>query len=188
MSKFLSRTLLRLWGWKVEGSAPAISNYVLIMAPHTSQWDALPLLSAASVLDIPINWMVAKDAVRGPLNPLVRRLGAIVVDRSRSESLVDTMIEEFATRESLALAIAPMGVTRYSDHWRSGFYQIATQANVPFVFAYLDWGTKRLGIGPTYMPTGDVSADMDVIRAFYNDKQGKIPKNKSKIYLKLENE
>ena len=186
MSKFLSRILLKTWGWEVEGSKPALDRYILIMAPHTSRYDAIPLLTAGRVLDIPINWMVARDAVRGPLGPLVRQLGAITVDRSRSESLVNTMVAEFAKRESLVLAIAPMGVTRYSEHWRSGFYHIATQANVPFVFSYLDWGKKRLGIGPSYMPTGDVSADMDVIRAFYGDKTGKFPENKSKIYLKME--
>ncbi|MGB1251473.1 MAG: 1-acyl-sn-glycerol-3-phosphate acyltransferase [Candidatus Promineifilaceae bacterium] len=186
MLYYFSRIVLRILGWKVEGETPTISKYVLIMAPHTSRLDGILLLLSGYALRMPINWIVAQDAVQGILHPVVKRLGAVPIDRTQNRNVVSAMVDEFKVRDALALAIAPMGMTRYSDHWRSGFYRIATQADVPLIFSYLDWGTKRLGVSQPYKLTGDISADMDVIREFYGDMTGKFPKNLSRIRLKLE--
>lgn len=188
MLSFLSRMILRLLGWKVEGQAPEPSHYVLLMAPHTSRWDGLLLILSGGALKMPINWIVARDALNPILLPIVKRIGGVPISRTKSQNVVQTMVNEFATRDSLAMAIAPMGMTRYSERWRSGFYRIAMQADVPVVFSYLDWGAKRLGVSDPYKLTGDPSTDMDVIRAFYDGMAGKFPKNMSKIYLTMEDE
>lgn len=185
---WLSRIILRLFGWTITGEDPDVPKCVVTAAPHTSQWDGLILLLAARALNANMNWMVAKDAIRGIQGPVIRRSGAIPVDREKSENLVDAMVAEFAKRDQLKLVIAPMGVTRYSDHWRSGFYRMALEADVPLVFGYLDWGRKRAGVGPIYYPTGDPKTDMDVIREFYDGMQGKFPALQSDIRLRMEDD
>jgi 1-acyl-sn-glycerol-3-phosphate acyltransferase len=110
------------------------------------------------------------------------------VNRSRSTNMVDQMIEQFRTRESLVLAIPPEGTRSRAEHWRSGFYRIAVGAKVPVVPGYLDFARKRAGLGPPIDMTGDVRIDMDRIRAFYAEKnpQGRIPSKVGPIRLREE--
>ena len=158
---------LRLAGWTFETDLPSPKKYVVLAVPHTSNWDGLILLAAAQAVGLEMSWMIKGEWVRGPLGILLRRLGAVAIDRGHAANVVPQMIEELRTRDHLALVIPPEGTRSRADYWKSGFYRIALGAHVPVVPGYLDYARKRVGLGPPIDLTGDVHADMDRIRAYY---------------------
>jgi len=166
----LSARAAGLAGWEFEGGQPAVRRYVCLAVPHTSNWDALLLLLLARGIGLPMAWMIKDSWIRGPLGPALLSLGAVAVDRSRKNDLVQQMIEEFGKRDELVLGIPPEGTRKRAEHWKSGFYAIARGAGVPVVPGYLDYATKRAGLGPPIELTGDVRADMDRVRAFYRER------------------
>jgi 1-acyl-sn-glycerol-3-phosphate acyltransferase len=171
----LAHLVLASRGWRPEGQRPAARKFVLIAAPHTSNWDLLYFLALAAVFHVPVRWLGKHTLFRGPAGPLMRALGGIPVRRERSERLVEAMARVFDAHESLALTVPAEGTRSYATHWRSGFYHIARAARVPIVMGYLDYARRRGGFGPELLPTGDVARDMDRVRAFYADKVGKYP-------------
>lgn len=175
MRKSAARAFLAATGWKPEGERPGVRRYVLIAAPHTSNWDLAYLLALAEDFDVRVSWLGKSQIFRPPLGWLMRRAGGIPVRRDRRTNLVAQAAETFARASDLALVVPAEGTRGYTEHWKSGFYHIARRARVPIVFGYLDYARRRGGFGPAFEPTGDVKRDMDRIRAFYADKVGKYP-------------
>lgn len=163
----IATRLLEASGWKLEGTVPKVDRCVALGVPHTSNWDGVLMLALAASAGIDMAFMIKDDWLRGPMGPLMRRLGAIGIDRSRANNVVQAMIDELRSREKLWLVIPPEGTRKRASHWKSGFYHIALGADVPVVPGYLDYRRKRMGLGEPIHLTGDVSADMDRIRAFY---------------------
>jgi len=180
VSPALARKSLDLFGWRFETEKLPEKKYVLLAWPHSTNWDGLLLVTLARSVDLRLEWMVKDDWVKGPMRPLMNRIGAVPINRARSSNMVDQMIAEFARREEFVLAIPPEGTRKRADHWRSGFYRIALGANVPVAPGYLDFSRKRAGIGPAIPMTGDVRVDMDRIRAFYA-KQAAVAHDPSKV-------
>jgi 1-acyl-sn-glycerol-3-phosphate acyltransferase len=118
----------------------------------------------------------------------MRSLGGIPVRRDRRENLVSTLAGLFEGRDQLGLVVPAEGTRSYVDHWKSGFYHIARQAGVPIVMSYLDYARRRGGFGPAFAPSGDIKADMDIVRAFYADKKGLYPELFGTIRLLEESE
>jgi 1-acyl-sn-glycerol-3-phosphate acyltransferase len=175
MRRAISRRLLELTGWEPEGALPRAPKWVLIAAPHTSNWDLVYLLALADAFDARISFMMKHSMFRGPLGPIFRSAGGIAIRRDRRNDLVKQMVEEFARRDRFALVVPAEATRARVEYWKSGFYHIAREAGVPIVMGYLDFARRRGGFGPAFHPTGDVRADMDRIRAFYADKTGKHP-------------
>jgi 1-acyl-sn-glycerol-3-phosphate acyltransferase len=186
MKRFLASVFLRLAGWKPEGQRPAALRYVLIAAPHTSNWDLAYLLALSAVLDVKVSFMAKHTLFRGPMGWAMRRLGGIPVRRDQRADLVDRMAQVLNESEKLCLTVPAEGTRRYVPHWKSGFYHIARKAGVPIVMGYLDYARKRGGFGPELIPTGDVREDMDEVRSFYADKVGKHPAHFGAVRLKEE--
>jgi 1-acyl-sn-glycerol-3-phosphate acyltransferase len=186
MSRLLARVFLRLTGWKPEGSRPAARRCVLIAAPHTSNWDLAYLLALASVFGVKISFMAKHTLFRGPMGWAMRRVGGIPVRRHRSENLVEQMAGALASADSLCLVVPAEGTRAYAPHWKSGFYHIARAARVPIVLGYLDYARRRGGFGPELVPTGELSQDMDEIRAFYANKVARYPDQFGPVRLKEE--
>jgi 1-acyl-sn-glycerol-3-phosphate acyltransferase len=161
---------LHLAGWRVDDPVPREKKYVALAYPHTSNWDGALLLALTRSVGMHISWMIKNDWVRGPMGVALRRTGAIAVNRKGAHNLVDKMVEEFKSRDELALFIPPEGTRRRAERWKSGFYHIARGANVPVIPAYLDYRQKRGGFGPAIHLTGNVRDDMDKIRAYYKDR------------------
>ncbi|MBI3241173.1 MAG: lysophospholipid acyltransferase family protein [Chloroflexi bacterium] len=176
----LGQFLLRLIGWKVDAQLPADSKVVLIVAPHTSNWD-LPIgLICAFAIGLMRNWhigyMVKDSATRWPvIGQVIRWFGAIPINRSAAQNVVDQMVAAFKQYDRLLLGITPEGTRKKVAYWKSGFYQIALKAQVPIALAYLDYGRKVGGVGPTIVPTGNMEADLEIIRQFYAGIAGKFP-------------
>jgi 1-acyl-sn-glycerol-3-phosphate acyltransferase len=184
--KLIARGFLWLTGWKPEGARPVERRYVLIAAPHTSNWDLAYLLALAEVFDIKVSWMGKHALFRPPLGWLMRSVGGIPVVREKRGNLVAAVAKTFSELADLALVVPAEGTRGYVPHWKSGFYHIAQTAKVPIVLGYLDYPRKRGGFGPALYPTGDLRADMDEIREFYADKVGKYPDQFGAVRLKEE--
>jgi len=187
MSNFsakISESILKLLGWKIVGSVPDISKYVLIAAPHTSNFDFFYMFLVSKFFGVRIQAMTKASLFRGPLGPLARAVGGVPVNRGGRQNLVAQMVQAFNERDSLILAVPPAGTRKWTPYWKSGFYHIALGAQVPIVCGFVDYGRKRVGVGPTIAPTGDAEADLDIIRNFYADISGKYHDHKSVIAFK----
>ena len=170
-----SRLILNLAGWRTEGQLPQIPKFVLVGAPHTSNWDLPFTLLMAFAFKARIRWMGKAAMFRRPFKGLFRWLGGIPVKRFQSNNLVEQSIQQFQRNKQLILAIAPAGTRQRVIRWRSGFYHIACGANVPIVLGFLDYRRKVGGFGPLINPTGNITADMEIILAFYDGVTGKNP-------------
>jgi 1-acyl-sn-glycerol-3-phosphate acyltransferase len=186
LRKLIARAFLWLTGWRPEGARPVAPRYVLIAAPHTSNWDLAYLLALAEVFDVRVSWMGKHSLFRPPLGFVMRRVGGIPVVRHKRGNLVAAVAKLFTEHAELALVVPAEGTRAYVPHWKSGFYHIARSAQVPIVLGYLDYARKRGGFGPALLPTGDLRKDMDEIRDFYADKTGKYPDQFGAIRLKEE--
>jgi 1-acyl-sn-glycerol-3-phosphate acyltransferase len=171
----LSTGFLRLTGWTVEGDLPPSAvKSVFIAAPHTSNWDLPYTLMVAFALRLNPYWMGKASIFRFPFGGLMRWLGGIAVDRSKSNNLVAASAQAIQDADGpLQLIVPPEGTRSRTRYWKTGFYYIATTARVPIILAYMDYATKRSGLGPVFVPTGDIDADMVRIKAFYQPFQGK---------------
>jgi 1-acyl-sn-glycerol-3-phosphate acyltransferase len=171
----LSVAFLRLTGWTIEGALPSnAAKSVFIAAPHTSNWDLPYTLMVAFALRLNPYWMGKADIFRFPFGGLMRWLGGIAVDRSRSNNLVAASAQAITDADGpLQLIVPPEGTRSKTRYWKTGFYYIATTAQVPIILAYMDYATKRSGLGPVFEPSGDIEADMARIKAFYLPFKGK---------------
>jgi hypothetical protein len=159
---------------------------VVIASPHTSNWDFPLTLALAEVCGVRIRWLGKRQLFRGPMGPIMRALGGISVERSSPQGLVGDLAEELRRRDDLMIVVPAEGTRSANDHWKSGFYRIAQQAGVPIVCAFVDRATRTGGFGPVIEPTGDVRADMDLVRAFYAGKVGLRPGNETPPVLRDE--
>lgn len=166
---------LKAGGWQLEGDWPGDDKAVLLCAPHTSNWDGIWMLAAASAWRVRLRYMGKKSLTEGPFGWLVRWSGCIPVDRSKSNDLVGQMKTAFAAETSLILAIPPEGTRGRVEKWKSGFYHIAVGAGVPIVFAVLDYGRRTVRISGAVWPSGDYAADFELIRPHYAAATGKVP-------------
>ena len=170
-----SAAFLRLNGWRVEGCLPeGARKCVLIAAPHTSNWDLPYTLMVAWVLRLNIYWMGKDSLFRFPFGPLMRWLGGISIDRSQRNNVVAASAAALQAADGpVQLVVPPEGTRGRTRHWKTGFYFIALQAGTPIILAYMDYREKRSGLGPVFTPTGDIEADMAVIKRFYAGVQGR---------------
>lgn len=172
---WFSRALLRLLGWRIEGQAPTASRYVLIAAPHTSNWDFPYTLMVCFALRLQVYWMGKASLFPPVLGAVMRWLGGIPVDRSRPGGLVQTTIDAFSQHSHLIVIIPPEGTRSRVRHWKTGFYHIASGAGVPVALGFLDFKKKVAGIDRLFVPSGDLDADMQTIRGFYAGISGRNP-------------
>lgn len=183
MIRRLASGLLKLAGWRTVGEPPGPRS-VIIGAPHTSNWDfPLALLCFWSV-PIPARWVGKHTIFRWPFGGPLRRLGGIPVDRAHTTDFVRVIVEAFEREPEFTLVLAPEGTRSRRDHWRSGFYWIAHGAGVPLALGFVNYADRTVGIGDVFMPSGDIEADMERIRAFYADKRGRRPGMQSSIRVR----
>ena len=184
MLKFLAKTILKLSGWCVDVSLPKEKKFVLIGAPHTSNWDLpIGLLCFWSV-PIHLTWIGKKQLFIGPLNYFFRKLGGIPVDRSVHTGFIEQISHQFDTREEMIFGLTPEGTRSRTAYWKTGFYYIALQAKVPVCLAYVDYPSRTIGFGEMLYPSGDIEKDFEKIKLFYADKKGKYPEKQGPVKIK----
>ncbi len=186
LAQVIARKTLAIMGWRTHVIPPRTSQYVLIGAPHTSNWDFFVMMFFMAAERIPIRLMGKDTLFRGPIGVFMRSMGAIPVNRKKSTRLVDQIAAKFDEYDDLVIGLAPEGTRSKTTYWRTGFYYIALKANVPIVMCYLDFGNKICGLGPSFKPSGDIQADFEIIREFYTGMVGKNPKKQGEIKLAIE--
>lgn len=170
-----SRFFLMSHDWKCEGRVPEEQKYIVLAGPHTSNWDFPYMIACASILRADPYWMGKKAIFFFPFGWFFKWMGGISIDRDKSNSLVDQMVEIFSSTDKLCVLIPPEGTRKRREKWKSGFYHIAQQAKIPLVLGYLDYEKKVGAFGELYWVTGDYDADMKYIQEFYATKVARYP-------------
>ncbi|TDK67237.1 lysophospholipid acyltransferase family protein [Sapientia aquatica] len=173
--RWISVLILRLLGWRVEGQTPTEPKYVLIAAPHTSNWDFPFTLMVCFALRLRVYWMGKASLFPPVVGGMMRWLGGIAVDRQKSANLVQGTIDAFNRNERLCVIVPPEGTRDKVSHWKTGFYYIALGAQVPILLGFMDFKKKIGGVAHFFHPTGDIDADMAEIKQFYRGYTGKNP-------------
>lgn len=179
-----ARGVLKATRWKLTGEVP--ESGILVGAPHTSNWDWVATMLIAWGNGRQPKLLIKESFFKGPLAPVMRWTGGIPLDRSNPGATIRALLKEAEGDEPFLLAIAAEGTRGKGEYWKPGFYRIAQQTGLPITLGYVDGPTRSCGMGPTFHPTGDVKADMDFVRAFYADKQGIRPENRTEPRLREE--
>lgn len=180
----LARGLLRLTRWRLVGTVPRTG--ILVGAPHTSNWDWVAMILIAWSSGVQPQVLIKREFFKGPAGWLLRRTDGIPLDRANPGATIRALLEEARGHDSFLLCIAAEGTRSKGEYWKAGFYRISQQTGLPVTLGFVDGPTRTLGMGPTITLTGDVRADMDVVRAFYADKQGIRPENRTEPRLREE--
>lgn len=184
LRRAIARLVLRLSGWRAVGHVPRAG--ILVGAPHTSNWDWVAMLLLTWRDGVQARVLIKRELFRGPLAPLLRVTGGIPLDRSSPGATVRALLDEARRDERFLLVLAAEGTRDRTDYWKSGFYTIAQQTGLPVVLGFIDGPSRTMGFGPTLTPSGDVTADMDLVRAFYADKRGIRPERRTEPRLREE--
>jgi 1-acyl-sn-glycerol-3-phosphate acyltransferase len=176
LAKLFARSLFALTGWTYNNRMPpGIRQSVMIAAPHTSKWDFLYARLAFVLMDIPVRITIENRYTKFPYGPFIRALGGIGIDRSPKKegeerpSMVKAMVELFRKHKDFVMLVTPEGSRKLRTKWKTGFYQVALQANVPVALGYLDYQKKEAGVSKVVYPSGDMKKDFREIMAFYKN-------------------
>jgi len=176
---------MRLAGWRVDGTLPNIPKFVLIGAPHTSNWDFLLFLGVIFTLRANVRFMGKAELFRPPYGWFFYYCGGVPVDRKKATGLVEQMVDACNKADEFILTIAPEGTRHQVSDWKKGFYHIAKSAGIPIVMAQVDGKHKTVYIlEQVFHPTDDMEADMKAIKGAFEGIVGIKPRRK---YITLEN-
>ncbi len=184
MKQFISAQILKACGWQLDRRLPAEKKYIIIGAPHTSNWDFPLAILALYALGLRFSWVGKHTLFRFPFGYVFRALGGIPVDRHIRQSFITKMISLFASSGELILAIAPEGTRAKTSHWKTGFHVIAREAAIPIALGYLDYRDKKIGVGATLYPSPRIEDDFLVLQQFYAGKIGKYPAQQGPVQLR----
>lgn len=178
MYKLIAKIFFKLKGWKVRGGIPpGIKKCVLIAAPHTSNWDFLYGSFAWKLFGLDVKYLAKKSLFRFPMGFFFRALGGVPVDRSKNTNLVDAMVELVNSKDEIIVLMTPEGTRKKVDKWKTGFYHLAQKANIPIVLGKINYKEKEAVIDGSFIPSGNIEKDFEIIRAFYKDVVGRNPEN-----------
>ncbi|MCB0789185.1 MAG: 1-acyl-sn-glycerol-3-phosphate acyltransferase [Flavobacteriales bacterium] len=167
----------KLLGWRVEDHRPpGLKQYIVVVAPHTSNWDFPIGVLVRSICRMnDVRYLAKKSLFKPPFGWLFRLLGGYPVDRSVPHHLVDQVTDYFRTIPDFKLAITPEGTRKRVDKWKTGFHRIARQANVPVILAAMDYGNKVVSFTDVFPLTDDLESDIERMKQHYRPIRGKNP-------------
>lgn len=165
-------------GWRIEGQFPAeIKKYIIVVAPHTSNWDFMLGLCVRSICRLKAHYIGKKELFIGPVGWLFRHLGGYPVDRSKSNNFVDAVVKLFEEKDEFVISITPEGTRKRNDDWKTGFYHIANKAGIHLVTAAIDYPSKRVIIGEPFMADDTAEKTVAHLKKYFSEFKGKIPEN-----------
>ena len=177
MLRFISKLIFKITGWKTVGEIPKnIKKYVIITAPHTSNWDFVIGRLAFSIFKLNGYFIIKKELFFLPLNIILKLFNAIPVDRKKGD-IVHQVVNYFNKYDNFCIIITPEGTRKAVKKWKEGFYMIATAAKVPIVIGYLDYKKKEIGFKDVFYPTGNKDIDIKKIQSYYKGLTAKYPNN-----------
>ncbi|TAH39100.1 MAG: acyltransferase [Bacteroidetes bacterium] len=172
--RFIFKTVFKILGWKISGDVPRnINKYIIIVAPHTSNWDFPIGVAVRSIMRFKSNFLGKKELFESPLGWLFKKLGGFPVDRSKSSNMVDEVVEIIKREQNFVVAITPEGTRKNVKRWKTGFYFIASKAGIPIVMAGIDYKRKTVFFEKPFYPSGDLEKDAGIMQEFFKDKVGK---------------
>lgn len=179
LSQRVALRVLRRLGWTLRYKPLPGPHGVVIVYPHTSNWDLAIGLLAKWAVGLPFRWMAKESLFRGlagkTVGRLLRRWGALPLERRVAHGATTQLAEQMRAADWYWLALAPEGTRDYRPYWRSGFYHVALAARVPVVMVYIDYAKKELGAIYSMRLSGDQQADMDAIARVYRNRHGLHP-------------
>ena len=170
--RLLAISILKVVGWTSIGSKVSIPKYVLIGAPHTSNWDFPLMLMVVLELRLQLFWLGKHTLFPFPFSGFVKWLGGIPINRTKSHNVVYEIVDQFKNNDNFVVLVPPEGTRHKVSEWKTGFYHIANNAKVPILMGYVDAENKEAGFADFFYPTGDLENDMKEIRGFYAGKKG----------------
>lgn len=173
LARAFGRTILRLGGWRIKGEFPDLERFVIIVAPHSSAWDAFWGIAGMLALGVRITFMAKAEAFHGPLGWLLRRIGGVPVDRQQAQGAVEQAVARLHMPGPVWFLLAPEGTRKRVERWKSGFWHIASNAQVPVMQAAFHYPEKTMVLGPLLTPGSDLDADMARVREWYRPWVGK---------------
>ncbi len=170
--RWLGRGYLSLAGWKVEGEFPPEPKFVIIVAPHTSNWDFLLGIAIVFALELRVSWLGKHTIFKAPFRKFLAWLGGIPVDRRSSNGVVGGCVKAINAAPAMAIALSPEGTRRSGGQWKTGFYLIATKAGIPVVPVSFDFREHRVRFQPAFHPTGSLEEDLPALRKCFEGVHG----------------
>lgn len=158
----LCQWLLKIAGWRVD-PFPSVNKAIVAGGPHTSNWDGVLGLTAKIALGVNAHLMIKEELFKGPLGWLLRKLGALPINRHRAAGVVEQTVEQFACHDPFYIIVTPEGTRTQAAKWKTGFYHIARQAQVAIIVAVADYRQKRILFPLIQHPSGDMEKDMNAL-------------------------
>jgi 1-acyl-sn-glycerol-3-phosphate acyltransferase len=176
--------LLTRFGWSYQFAQPPGPKAVVVVYPHTSNWDFLWGILVVWASGWPLYWVGKHTLFVGPFGWVLRRWGGIPVNRTATAGFIEQVVDTMRSESHMLLVIAPEGTRRLTDRWKSGFYRIALGADVPLGLAYIDYATRQAGIYSYTALSGDEAKDMAHIASVYVGRRGYDPAKAAPIRLR----
>lgn len=172
MYSFISKMILKWWGWTVGPYPYDLPKCIVAVAPHTSNWDFPLGILVRSAGKINAKFVAKHTIFIPPVGWLLKRWGGVPVDRRQRGNFVQAVVDEFNRRDYFHIVIAPEGTRSKVDRFKTGFYHIAKSANVPIVLCTFDWATRTVLFKDIFYPTDDEAKDMAFLWNYFKDIQG----------------
>ena len=169
--QFLGKLVLSIFGWKVKGSiSEDFSNQklVVIVAPHTSNWDGIFGVATVAGLDAKITFIGKHTAFRYGLGAFLRYMGGIPVDRSKPGGIIQDAIDQIKKIDGSLIAMSPEGTRSKVKEWKTGFLRIAKELNTKIIPASLDFAKKEILLGKAFTPSGNNDEDIKTLKKYYS--------------------
>jgi len=176
--RLIYKILFKIFNWKIIGNPPEdLPKFVIIVAPHTSNWDFFIGLAVRSIRKLDTKYLAKKELFKPPFGIIFKALGGYPVDRSKSNNFVDAVADLFNAHERFSIAITPEGTRSYVPKLKTGFYYIALQANIPIILSSLNYETKEVVFQEPFYPSGNLENDLEKILKYYKTIPGRYPEN-----------
>lgn len=175
MFRPLYQLIFKLWGWKIIDDRPAdLGPCIYVVAPHTSNWDFLVGLCVRSIARLGnVRYLAKKQLFMPPFGWFFRALGGYPVDRSRNTNLTEQVVHYFRTVPDFALAITPEGTRKRVDKWKTGFWRIAHDAQVPLILSSFDFSRKQVILREPYYVSEDMERDIAWMMEYFSQFKGR---------------
>lgn len=167
--------ILKLFGWKIDPIAPEVKKCVVVMGPHTSNWDFIIGRMTFKKYGVNAKFLIKKELFFFPMGIILKAMGGIPVDRKKGTNVTEQAVNYFNTNEEMFMVFTPEGTRSYSPNWKKGFYHIAMKAKVPIYIGYMDYEKKIGGFWGEFKPTGDVDKDIIEIKKILSQYKGRFP-------------
>ena len=173
--RFIGKAAMKITGWKTVGHFPRDERVVLVVGPHTSNWDFVVSMSAVLSWDINIHWVGKHSIFKKGFRRVLRKMGGIPVNRANPDALKEEIVDITNKYKGFIIGLAPEGTRKKVERLKTGFLRIANDTNSKIMLAGIDFSNKTIELGEFFSPSGDVEQDLNNIKHYFSNFSGKRP-------------